>query len=55
MLFLGISFVESSALNASNVETAFTKLIGTIYQKLNEGEYQDRLEQFNYFGSEKIR
>ena len=30
---LGISYMETSALNASNVETAFTMLVKNIYQK----------------------
>jgi hypothetical protein len=44
-------FVESSALNASNVSTAFEMLVGSIYKKLLEGQFDDRLDQFNYFGS----
>lgn len=51
----GIGFIESSALNASNVETAFTRLITKIYNSLHSGKYDDRLEHFNFFGSEKIR
>jgi len=47
----GIMFVESSALNASNVSTAFEMLVGSIYKKLLEGQFDDRLDQFNYFGS----
>ena len=48
-------FVEASALNASNVGSAFEKLITAIYNKMLKGLYDDRLHQFNYFGSEKIR
>ena len=47
--------VESSALNSHNVETAFYKLISTIYAKVEQGYFNDRLEQFNYFGSAFVR
>jgi len=53
--FAEIGFIESSALNSSNVETAFSVLITQIYNKLNKEFYDDRLEQFNFFGSEKMR
>lgn len=46
-----LDFIESSALTASNVETAFFKLISNINDKVQSGFYQDRLETFNYFGS----
>ena len=52
---LGLSFVESSALNSSNVDTAFERLITSIYTKMINNKFNDRLEQFNYFGSERIR
>ena len=52
---LGLKFVESSALNSSNVDMAFEKLITSIYNKMINSEFDDRLEQFNYFGSERIR
>jgi len=51
----GLCFVESSALNSSNVDMAFEKLITSIYNKMINNEFNDRLEQFNYFGSERIR
>lgn len=50
-----IGFIESSALNSSNVETAFSRLITQVYRNLIGGKYDDRLEQFNFFGSEKVR
>lgn len=37
-------FVESSALNASNVKTAFEMLVGSIYKKLINEEFDDRLD-----------
>ena len=37
------------------METAFTKLITQIYNNLHNFKYDDRLEHFNFFGSEKIR
>lgn len=52
---IGLCFVESSALNSSNVDMAFEKLITSIYNKMINNEFNDRLEQFNYFGSERIR
>ena len=52
---IGLSFVESSALNSSNVDTAFERLITSIYTKMINNKFNDRLEQFNYFGSERIR
>ena len=52
---IGLSFVESSALNSSNVDTAFERLITSIYTKMINHNFNDRLEQFNYFGSERIR
>ena len=42
--YVGIMFVESSALNASNVSTAFEMLVGSIYKNLNEGMFDDRLD-----------
>ena len=54
-MVLGLKFVESSALNSSNVDMAFEKLITSIYNKMINSEFDDRLEQFNYFGSERIR
>ena len=57
LIFCGleIKFIESSALNASNVEQAFRELITEVYQKMQLGEFDDKLEQFNYFGNDKIR
>lgn len=37
------------------METAFTKLITQIFNNLHFFKYDDRLEHFNFFGSEKIR
>jgi hypothetical protein len=37
-------FVESSALNASNVKTAFEMLVGSIYKKLVNGQFDERLD-----------
>ena len=54
-MVLGLKFVESSALNSSNVDMAFEKLITSIYNKMINSDFDDRLEQFNYFGSERIR
>jgi hypothetical protein len=50
-----IEFVESSALTSSNVETAFLKLITQINLKLDQGFYDDKLDVFNYFGSNRLR
>ena len=50
-----MQFVESSALNSSNVELAFTDLITEVYEKMKQGQFSDRLEQFNYFGNDLIR
>ena len=36
--------MESSALNASNVEVAFKDLITDVYEKMKQGEFADRLE-----------
>ena len=52
---IGISFVESSALNSSNVDMAFEHLIASIYNKMKEGSFSDRLEQFNFFNNDRIR
>ena len=41
---IGLSFVESSALNSSNVDMAFEKLITSIYNKMINNEFDDRLE-----------
>ena len=54
-IFLELEFIESSALTAQNVDTAFYKLISKIYDQVMDGYFDDRLEQFNYFGSAKIR
>ena len=43
-LNIGLSFVESSALNSSNVDMAFEKLITSIYNKMINNEFDDRLE-----------
>lgn len=40
----GLCFVESSALNSSNVDMAFEKLITSIYNKMINNEFNDRLE-----------
>ena len=42
--FIEVRFVESSALNASNVEMAFKDLITDVYEKMKQGEFVDRLE-----------
>ena len=42
-------------MNASNVERAFHDLITQVYGKMREGEFVDKLEQFNYFGNDRIR
>lgn len=47
--------MESSALNSSNVEQAFQDLISEVYQRMKQGQFVDKLEQFNYFGNERIR
>ena len=44
MFYAEINFVESSALNASNVETAFQRLITEVYEKMQQGEFVDKLE-----------
>ena len=36
--------METSALNASNVEVAFKDLITDVYEKMKQGEFADRLE-----------
>ncbi len=54
-MFLDLDFIESSALTAANVDSAFYKLISQIYTQVMDGFFDDRLEQFNYFGSAKIR
>ena len=36
--------MESSALNASNVEQAFQDLISEVYEKMKQGEFADKLE-----------
>ena len=41
---IGLSFVESSALNSSNVDTAFERLITSIYTKMINNKFNDRLE-----------
>ena len=43
-VYVGLSFVESSALNSSNVDMAFEKLITSIYYKMMNKEFDDRLE-----------
>ena len=50
-----IMFLESSALNASNVNTAFEMLVASIYKALQNNEFDDRLDQFNYFSSQKLK
>ena len=47
--------MESSALTAANVETAFVRLITRINEHVQSGHFHDRLESFNYFGSAKIK
>lgn len=43
---LGISYMETSALNKSNVEKAFMTLVGNIYQKKKQTTtHQDRLDE----------
>ena len=37
------------------METAFYKLISQIHDKVQSGFFNECLEQFNYFGSTKIR
>ena len=54
-LCLDVDFVESSALNSSNVETAFIRLINQINNKVEQGYFNDRLEAFNFFGSKVVR
>lgn len=51
LIALDIDFVESSALTAKNVESAFLKLITQINDKVQSQYFNDRLETFNYFGS----
>ena len=51
----GLFFVESSAKDSSNVAMAFESLIKSIHQKMMNGEFNDRLETFNYFGNDGIR
>ena len=41
---LELRFLESSALNASNVEKAFKDLITEVYEKMKQGSYDDKLE-----------
>ena len=55
MVATEIRFLESSALNASNVEKSFRDLIGEVYEKMKQGEFANKLEQFNYFGNDRIR
>ena len=50
-----IKFVESSALNSSNVDQAFQDLITEVYTRMQDGQFADKLEQFNYFGNDRIR
>jgi len=50
-----VQFVESSALNSSNVEQAFKDLINEVYDRMKLGQFHDKLEQFNYFGNDAIR
>ena len=44
-------FLESSARNANNVNRAFEMLVASIYEALQNNEFDDRLDQFNYFSS----
>lgn len=30
-------------------------LISDVYEKMKQGAFDDRLEQFNYFGNDRIR
>lgn len=53
--YIGLFFVESSAKQSSNVNRAFEQLIKSIYNKMESGQFNDRLETFNYFGNDKIR
>lgn len=43
-LCAALKFLESSALNSSNVEKAFMDLIEEIYNRVHAGEFSDRLE-----------
>ena len=47
--------MESSAKDSSNVSSAFESLIKSIYSKMMNGEFNARLETFNYFGNDRIR
>ena len=47
--------MESSAKDSSNVAMAFESLIKSIHTKMMDGEFNDRLETFNYFGNDGIR
>lgn len=50
-----MEFLESSALTATNVDSAFELLISSIYRDVRDGKYDASLEQFNYFGSAEVR
>jgi hypothetical protein len=52
---LDLQFLESSALTANNVDPAFFQLISKIHTQLQSGFFNDRIEQFNYFGNNRIR
>jgi GTPase SAR1 family protein len=43
---IGISFIETSALDATNVEKSFMSIINDIYQKAKlESQYDDQYEE----------
>ena len=54
-MLLGLFFLESSAKDSSNVAKAFESLIRSIHSKMKNGDFDDRLQTFNYFGNDKIR
>ena len=37
------------------MEQAFKNLIEEVYEKMKQGSFDDKLEQFNYFGNDRIR
>lgn len=42
-------------MTSDNVDNSFFKLIKRIYGHVNEGYFNDRLDQFNYFSSNRLR
>ena len=34
---------------------AFHDLISEVYERMKQGQFVDKLEQFNYFGNDRIR